>query len=237
MRIQNLIRGVSSKNLLRLSLLCIFGLPLACGGMSNTHMSSAPEGPDESALNQTPRQFSGLSPVASQPAPGDLKPGLAVHFHRNYNSRSINALSDGYVQDKAGMSGAPILQLNHQYDRGSVLFDSGKNSFLAVRMKGLIHLPQSGKYTIRALSNDGVRIYVDDKMIIDDPKFGADRYAVPAELSIMTPGWYALKVEYFQRQGSAVLKAFWRTPASESFVIVPEEAFAHTGNEFTTAGN
>jgi len=228
------VKGVSV-NIARLfSILCFFILVVSCAGTSET---KAPKGPDESALNQPPRQFNGLSPVAPQPSSADLKPGLAVHFHRNYNSRSLNALTDGYVQDETGMSGAPALQLNYQYERGAVLFDSGKDSFLAVRMKGLIHLPQSGKYTIRALSNDGVRLYVDGKRIIDDPKFGADRYAVPAELSIATPGWYPLKVEYFQRQGSAALKVFWRTPASESFAVIPEEAFAHTGNEFAAAGN
>jgi len=231
------VRSDFSRSMWLYFLLGFFILLAGCGGMSNTRASSAPKGPDESALNQAPRQIGALSPVVPQPTPSDLKPGLAVHFHRNYNSRSLNALTDGYVQDKTGMSGAPILQLNHQYDRGAVLFDSGKNSFLAVRMQGLIHLPESGTYTIRALSNDGVRIYVDGKRIIDDPKFGADRYAVPAELSITTPGWYSLQVEYFQRQGSAALKVFWRTPAAETFVIVPGEALAHIGNEFGTAGN
>lgn len=82
-----------------------------------------------------------------------------------------------------------------------------------------------------------MRIYLDGKMIIEDRKCGADRYALPAEVSITSPGGYALRVEYFQRQGSAMLKFFWRTPSSDSFVIVPENAPAHTGEEFAAAGN
>ena len=75
----------------------------------------------------------------------------------------------------------------------------------------------------------------DGQRIIDDPKFGADRYALPAELSITAPGWYSLKVEYFQRKGSAALKVSWSTPSSDAFEIIPEKALAHTGSEFTTA--
>lgn len=203
-----------------------------CAGVSETQRSAAPRSPDESALQQTPRRFSGLSPVAPQPSDSVLKPGLAIHFHRNYNSRSLNALTGGFLQDKAGISGAPIPQVNHQFERDAVLYDSGRSRFLGVRIEGLLHLPESGTYTFRALVNDGVRIYIDDTMIVEDPRFGADRYALPAELSITEPGWYALRIEYFQRQGSAVLKLFWRTPSSDSFEVIPAKAFAHTGNEF-----
>lgn len=237
MQKESVFTRVSNKGA-RLVCLWVFCVWMAgCAGMSQSSAPSAPKGPDESALNKSPRQFSGLSPVTPQPSPSQLQPGLAVHFHRNYNSRTINALTDGFLQDKAGIPGAPVLQLDHQFDRGTAIYDSGRNIFLAVRMKGLIHLPESGKYTIRVVSNDGVRLYVDDTMIVDDPRFGADRYAVPAELSITTPGWYSLQVEYFQRQGSAALKASWRTPAADSFVVIPAEAFAHTGNEFQAAGN
>jgi hypothetical protein len=229
------INRVSIKFVRLIFALCLLILILGCAGVSETQAPA--KGPDESALAKPPRQFSGLSPVAPQPSPSDLKPGLAVHFHRNYNSRSINALTDGYLQDKTGISGTPILQLNHQFDRGAVLFDSGRNSFLAVRMQGLIHLPGSGKYTLRALVNDGVRIYIDGQMIIDEPKYGSDRYAVPAELSITSPGWYSIKVEYFQRQGSAALKVFWSAPASETFDVIPGEVFAHTGTEFRTSSD
>lgn len=225
----------SIRNVWLVGLLSLTVLLAGCAGVSETQRPAAPRSPDESALQQTPRRFSGLSPVAPQPSEAALNPGLAIHFHRNYNSRSLNALTGGFLQDKAGISGAPIPQVNHEFERDAALYDSGRSRFLGVRMQGLLHLPESGAYTFRALVNDGVRIYIDDTMIFEDPRFGADRYALPAELSITEPGWYALRIEYFQRQGSATLKLFWRTPSSDIFEVIPAEAFAHTGNEFAAA--
>jgi hypothetical protein len=222
----------SIRNIWWIGLLSLTVLLAGCAAVSETQRPAAPRTPDESALQQTPRRFAGLSPVAPQPADAALKPGLAIHFHRNYNSRSLNALTGGFLQDKAGISGAPIPQVNHEFERDAALYDSGRSRFLGVRMQGLLHLPESGTYTLRALVNDGVRIYIADTMIIEDPGFGADRYALPAEVSITEPGWYALKIEYFQRQGSAVLKLLWRTPSSDTFAVIPEKAFAHTGSEF-----
>jgi hypothetical protein len=222
----------SIRNVWLVGLLSLTVLLAGCAGVSETQRPAAPRAPDESALQQTPRRFTGLSPVAPQPSDSALKPGLAIHFHRNYNSRSLNALTGGFVQDRPGISGAPIPQVNHQFDRDVHLYDSGRSRFLGVRMQGLLHLSESGTYTLRALVNDGVRIYIDDTMIVEDPRFGADRYAVPAEFSITEPGWYALKIEYFQRQGSAVLKLLWRTPSSDTFEVIPAKAFAHIGDEF-----
>jgi hypothetical protein len=232
MQIRSVFDPHSTRNVWLVALLTLAVLLAGCAGVSETQRPAAPRSPDESALQQTPRRFSGLSPVAPQPVDSALKPGLAIHFHRNYNSRSLNALTGGFVQDRPGISGESIAQVNHEFEPDAALYDSGRSRFLGVRMQGMLHLSESGTYTLRALVNDGVRIYVDDTMVIEDPKFGADRYALPAELSITKPGWHALRIEYFQRQGSAVLKLFWRTPSSDTFEVIPAKAFAHTGNEF-----
>lgn len=169
-------------------------------------------------------QVSGLAPVAPQPAEAALKPGLSVRYYLK-SSRNLKTIPSESSAQKY-KTGEPILYLNHQFGRGNV-FDSGVNRLVMMRMKGLLHLPQSGKYGFRALSNDGVRIYLGGQKIIDDPRWHSDRCSHPAEVDIQTAGWYEFNVEYFQRKGTAALKFYWQPPGADVLSIVPGEAYGH----------
>ena len=94
-------------------------------------------------------------------------------------------------------------------------------------MKGLIQFPTPGEYAFRALSNDGIRVYIGDVLIIEDPAQHSDRYAVQAVVTIRRAGWYPLAVEYFQRKGTASLGLFWRTPSAGDFAPVPADSYGH----------
>ncbi len=183
---------------------------------------------DTSKLKKPPRVATGLSPLNPQPAKTSLVPGLAVAYFYDYKSRHLNPLTKGNVPNKKGTPGKPIPYLNHHFGRGEV-FDSGATRLVAMRMQGLLHFPQTGTYTLLALSNDGLRIYLDNQLIIDDPEWHArgDQYTVGVVADIKRPGWYPLMVEYNQRKGTAAIGFFWRRPGSSSFEPVPSEAYAH----------
>ena len=80
---------------------------------------------------------------------------------------------------------------------------------------------------MQALSNDGIFLYLDDQLVLSDPKHHSDRLSNLAFVTIDTPGWYPVTIEYFQRKGTAALKLFWKTPAGEEQVPLPAEAYAH----------
>lgn len=181
---------------------------------------------DESRLQLEPNHFADLSPLDPQPAGGSLKAGLAVVYFYDYFARHLNPLSQGKLYPASGEAGQPIPYLNHQFGREAV-FDSGTNRGVAMRMKGLLYFAHTGEYTFRALSNDGLRIYISDQLIIDDPTQHSDRYAVQAVVNIRKKGWYSLMVEYFQRKGTAAIKFLWRKPGAVEFAAVPAESFAH----------
>jgi hypothetical protein len=181
---------------------------------------------DESRLQLEPNHYAGLSPLDPQPAEGALQAGLAVVYFYDFFARHLNPLSQGKIDPATGEPGQPIPYLNHQFAR-EVVFDSGTNRGVAMRMKGLLYLPDEGEYTFRALSNDGLRIYLSDQMIINDPTQHSDRYAVQAVVDIKKKGWYPLMVEYFQRKGTAAVKFFWRKPGAADFTAVPAQSYAH----------
>jgi hypothetical protein len=182
--------------------------------------------PDESRLQLEPNHFADLTPLDPQPAEGALQAGLAIVYFYKYFARHLNPLSKGEVYPPIGRPGPPIPSLNHQFGKEEV-FDSGANRGVAMRMEGLLYFPDTGEYTFRALSNDGLRIYLSEQMIIDDPTQHSDRYAVQAVVDIRYKGWYPLMVEYFQRKGTAAIKLFWRKPGAADFVAVPPQSYAH----------
>ena len=55
----------------------------------------------------------------------------------------------------------------------------------------------SGTYTLRTISDDGVRVWLDDRLVIDDWKPHESR----VDTAPIAPGRHALRVEYYQVDG------------------------------------
>lgn len=171
-----------------------------------------------------PIQISGLSPAKIN---GDeLQPGLAALYYRNFFKRDLKYLPKGKDPEYPSKASKPILYLNHQFDRGNV-FDSGSNRGVGLRMTGYIEFTEKGIYEMQALSNDGIYLYIDGKLAISDPKQHSDRLSNLAFVTIDSPGWYPVTIEYFQRKGTSALKLFWKQPGNPTQQPLPEAAYGH----------
>jgi hypothetical protein len=201
-----------------LLLVFVAALALGCAGTADT---KAPPGPVHA---------SNLSPLSPQPDDSAMAPGLAVVYFRSYFFRTLENLpSEGSDYEKQiGRSGEPLLELNHAFGKEAV-FGSGESDLVALRATGLIHFPQTGEYMLQAEYNDGVFVYVDGQRVIDEGRWekGGDRMSQPAFLDIQTAGWYPLKVEFYERKGTATLKLFWRAPGGSDATPIPPAAYAH----------
>lgn len=176
-----------------------------------------------------------------QPETAGLRAGLAVKYHR-YRFRSvkksnektelrhIDDMPDVAAMEMKGYDGPPVTRLTHRAGRGGEVFDSGADRLICVQLRGLIRFDRAGEYRLRAESNDGVRIFVDDRLVIDDPSWHSDRMSRPATVDIREPGWYPLLVRYYQRKGTSALLLHWQPPGDEGFALVPAEAYAHLKN-------
>lgn len=108
-----------------------------------------------------------------------------------------------------------------------MVFDSGTNRGVGMRLTGFIRFTETGVYEMQTLSNDGVILFIDDKLVVSDPEQHADRLSNIGYVTIDKEGWYTMKLEYFQRKGTAALKLFWKTPADGKQVVVPAAAYGH----------
>jgi hypothetical protein len=112
-------------------------------------------------------------------------------------------------------SGAPVFSqcedsINYDWSTGGPGHGIGNDYFLA-RWTGTFSFDEGG-YTFIARVDDGVRLWVDDSLIIDEwrPQ-AATEFSVTHEL---LPGEHQVKVEYFERMGAAVCQVRWEKAAA-----------------------
>ena len=70
----------------------------------------------------------------------------------------------------------------------------------------------SGWYRFNARSDDGVRVWVDGDLIIDQWHDGSANVTYSAEKYI--DGWVGLQVEYYERYGGAAIQVWWEKTSS-----------------------
>ncbi|HVU05830.1 MAG TPA: PA14 domain-containing protein [Polyangiaceae bacterium] len=87
---------------------------------------------------------------------------------------------------------------------------SNVNDHFSVRWVGRIFVPEGGEYGFRLSSDDGSRLFVDDRPVVDS---WSVHTLEPKEGSVnLTPGLHPIRVEYFDGTGDATVKLEWRGP-------------------------
>jgi hypothetical protein len=82
----------------------------------------------------------------------------------------------------------------------------------AVRWDGTLTPPASGAYVLHTASDDAVRLWLDERLVIDHWESHVPEYARSEPLELQAGRAYALRVEYRQHDGLARMKLFWTTP-------------------------
>ncbi len=88
--------------------------------------------------------------------------------------------------------------------------DFQKDNF-SVRWTGYVKPDKSDKYTFDVSSDDGVRLYIDDNLVINDWNDHAvltNSYTMELNAGQL----YKIKLEYYEKGGGAIIKFGWRKP-------------------------
>lgn len=160
--------------------------------------------------------------------PKILKPGLAVLYYPEFWGRHLDELFTSQMAVKSGRPGEPIPYLNHDFGK-DIVFGSGRKIGIGVQFEGFIKMSKPGEYGFRAYANDGVRVFVNGQIVVEDPAWHEEgaRYSEPLSITVSEPGWYPILVRYFQRKGTASLKLYWKETGADNFEIIPAEAYGH----------
>ncbi len=123
----------------------------------------------------------------------------------------------------------PVLDL--RTERGD--FGTAEDEFLT-HVDGWIEIEQPGIYGFRLVSDDGSRLFLDDKLVVDhDGLHGSTE--MDAQVTL-TKGRHKLFVEHFENGGGEQLTLSWRPPGSTAWSVVPNSALrAPTGEVRVTS--
>lgn len=117
--------------------------------------------------------------------------------------------------DNKTLSGTPVLTriddwIGFNWAEGSPAgVPVGPDDF-SVRWEKTINFPTAGKWTFRAGADDGIRVWIDTTLIIDEWDENDAGYQVwTVTLDQLTAGNHNLRVEYFEAGGLAGVQFLW----------------------------
>ncbi|HIE52434.1 MAG TPA: hypothetical protein EYP85_11800 [Armatimonadetes bacterium] len=95
----------------------------------------------------------------------------------------------------------------------------------AVRWTGLLEAPTGGCYVLATENDDGVRLWLDGRLMVDDwIRHPSAENRVEVDLAA---GWHLLRIEYFDALGAGTMRLLWQPPTAAELTLVPPERLAH----------
>jgi hypothetical protein len=111
--------------------------------------------------------------------------------------------------------------INFNWGTGSPDSRIAKDTF-SVRWQGQLKAVESGKYTLRTLSDDGVRVRVSGVLRINNWTNHLATYNTSSTFTLAAGQKVSLLVDYFDHSGAATIRLEWKRPGATSFVVIPE---------------
>ncbi len=126
--------------------------------------------------------------------------------------------------------------IDFQWSLGSPVSANNKRigpDYFGVRWVGIVSPAYSEVYTFSAEVDDGVRLYVDDLLIVD---FWYSRIGiVDGTIALIKDQFYSLKMEYMEIKGNATARLRWKS-SSQGSEIVPSSRLYFNSTSSTLSG-
>ncbi|MEO8334434.1 MAG: glycoside hydrolase family 3 N-terminal domain-containing protein [bacterium] len=154
------------------------------------------------------REATAASGTTVRYAPG---PGRITAEHVVVPSGSLSRLRGEYF-DNNTLSGTPVISRDDaRIDFGWTLNSPGRGipfDWYSVRWTGRVTAPASGVRRIGVEGNDGYRLYIDGKLVIDNWRKQSYRTTL-ADVKFAPRSTHDLRLEYFESTGNARVKLIW----------------------------
>ncbi|MEG4964156.1 MULTISPECIES: PA14 domain-containing protein [unclassified Microcoleus] len=106
----------------------------------------------------------------------------------------------------------------------------GVNNAFSARWKGVLIPPVSGDYTFYTSSDDGVRLFVNNQLLIENwTAHGATKDKSDHPITLRKGRKYPIILEYYNQGGPGEIKLSWSYPGKEE-EIIPTQALLPTKN-------
>lgn len=157
-------------------------------------------------------------------------PLIDANFLRPDANSKEQGLKGEYFRGR-DFAGAPVMtridsRIAFRWDRGAPTDDLAARGELSnaqalagddfsVRWTGQLLPPTSGKYDLVVGANDGVRLYLDDRLVVDDWDLNERVKSHTASVDLEAGRAYRIKIEYFEDIRDAEIRLGWRRPGAK----------------------
>lgn len=146
----------------------------------------------------------------------------AVAAHSQGNGLSAQYFNDSF--SGGHLQGTPVLSniapsINFDFVNAPVSGLRQTTQFSA-KWTGSIQPLYSEKYTFMTYSDDGVRVYLNGNVIIDNWTYHAASWNLNS-INLEAGQLYNIEIDYFQGGGAAILQLWWQSP-SQAKQIIPQ---------------
>jgi hypothetical protein len=114
-------------------------------------------------------------------------------------------------------SGSPYWSQMGEFDQQVM-----DGNFFSARWLGRIKIPDTGCYKLAIKSDDGVRLWLNDSLVIDDWHGHPEKWD-SVTLNLVGSKFYNLRLEYFELMGNAVVFLTWKRPGEAEHAFTPQQ--------------
>lgn len=152
----------------------------------------------------------------------------AKYLHSTLNGKTNEGLTGEYF-DNVTLAGKPLVTRNDkEINFGWTLFPPDNAlplDFYSVRWTGTLQAPSTGTYKIGLDGNDGYRLYINDKLVIDN--WQKQTYSTRlAPYTFIKDKQYDIRVEFFEPNGNAHIKLIWTAGVADDWNTKINQAVA-----------
>jgi YVTN family beta-propeller protein len=152
-------------------------------------------------------------------APGDPPPPPPPTHLPNTGTGLVGAYFNSIT-----LSGAPVVQrtenVNFGWGTNAPAAGVNKDGF-SVRWTGKVEATSTGNFKFQTASNDGVRLWVNGVLVIDNWTNHATINDTTGNISLTKNVRYVITMEFYDNTGAAVARLRWKKPGNTAFAAIP----------------
>jgi hypothetical protein len=149
--------------------------------------------------------------------------GLPAEYYKQLNFKGVPDIrQDGVINFDWG-KGAPYTG-----------FPSDRFS---IRRVGRLKAPLTGTYNLKTDSDDGIRVWLNDSLIIN--QWDDHGHMINTSIvNLVANEFYTIRMEYYENKGKAVTRLLWSVPNNASVVPIPQQyLYAPAKTEYVVSPN
>ena len=138
---------------------------------------------------------------------GQIIPTDCLRNLNNEKGLSVEYFNSRRLQNKV----YETTHANINHDWAGIAPENLPQNNFSMTWQGKLLPPKSGEFELGAIVDDGIRVYINDELIIDSWIYRPTRY-VSCRYTFEKGKEYKIKVDYFDAGGEAGIKLSWRMP-------------------------